>query len=110
MNPSVRRKVNMPHATNPTVLEGLDAEALPCQLEGFADDFSTFLGRLNEFPEFTEEGCNASILALEGDLKVGTFSVLCGILISKLCSTGHRVFKNMKVNSSIQLYNDTCTI
>ena len=36
----------------------------------FAQDVTTFLDCLNEFPEFTDEAVNAAILALEGDLKV----------------------------------------
>lgn len=37
----------------------------------FAEDITTFLECLNEFPEFTDEAVNASILAFQGDLKVG---------------------------------------
>lgn len=75
MNPSMRprRKAKTPHAANPGVLEDLDAEDFPQQLEGFADDVITFLDCLNEFPEFTDEGVNASITSLEGDLKASSF-------------------------------------
>ena len=38
----------------------------------FAEDITTFLECLNEFPEFTDEAVNASILAFQGDLKVGS--------------------------------------
>lgn len=36
----------------------------------FAQDVTTFLDCLNEFPEFTDEAVNAAVLSLEGDLKV----------------------------------------
>lgn len=54
----------------PLVLENLDREDFPGQLRLFARDVITFLHCLNEFPEFTDEALNASILAFEGDLKV----------------------------------------
>jgi len=54
----------------PLVLEKLDREDFPGQLGLFARDVTTFLHCLNEFPEFTDEALNASILAFEGDLKV----------------------------------------
>jgi len=34
-----------------------------------ATDVTTFLKCLNEFPEFTDEAVNASIMSFEGDLK-----------------------------------------
>lgn len=73
MNPGVRprRKAKAPpHVTTPAILDDLDAEDFPDQLQGFADDVITFLDCLNEFPEFTDEAVNASIISLEGDLKV----------------------------------------
>lgn len=73
MNPSLRprRKAKAPlHVARPEILEDLDAEDFPDQLQGFADDVITFLDCLNEFPEFTDEGVNTSIVSLEGDLKV----------------------------------------
>ena len=72
MNPAVRprRKAKSVHAANPAILEDLDAEDFPDQLQGLADDVITFLDCLNEFPEFTDEGVNTSITSLEGDLKV----------------------------------------
>jgi hypothetical protein len=54
----------------PLVLEKLDPENFPSQLGFFARDVMTFLHCLNEFPEFTDEALNASIVAFEGDLKV----------------------------------------
>lgn len=51
-------------------MDTLEAEDLPQQLEFFARDVTTFLECLNEFPEFTDESLNASILSLKGDLKV----------------------------------------
>ncbi|KAI0296480.1 hypothetical protein BC826DRAFT_1005402 [Russula brevipes] len=58
-----------PHVRRPLVLEKLDPEDFPDQLELFARNVITFLHCLNEFPEFTDEALNASILAFEGDLK-----------------------------------------
>ncbi|KAI0324766.1 WD40 repeat-like protein [Cubamyces sp. BRFM 1775] len=58
-----------PHVHNPIVMEKLDPEDFPEQLQMFAQDVTTFLDCLNEFPEFTDEAVNAAILALEGDLK-----------------------------------------
>ncbi|KAI0049167.1 WD40 repeat-like protein [Auriscalpium vulgare] len=58
-----------PHVRRPVVLDGLDPEDFPVQLGYFARDVMTFLHCLNEFPEFTDEAVNASIVAFEGDLK-----------------------------------------
>ncbi|KAF5379166.1 hypothetical protein D9615_006004 [Tricholomella constricta] len=58
-----------PHVARPTVNENLDPEFFPEQLEALAKDVATFLGCLNEFPEFTDEAVNASIRSFEGDLK-----------------------------------------
>ncbi|KAI0250714.1 WD40-repeat-containing domain protein [Lactifluus subvellereus] len=58
-----------PHVRRPIVLEKLDPEDFPGQLGLFARDVITFLHCLNEFPEFTDEALNASIVAFEGDLK-----------------------------------------
>lgn len=65
-----KRQKPPPHITNPTIAENLDPEDLPYQLQEFARDVKTFLDCLNEFPEFTDEAVNTSILSLEGDLKV----------------------------------------
>ena len=72
VNPDVlpKRKRAPPHVRRPLVLEKLDPEEFPGQLELFARDVTTFLHCLNEFPEFADEALNASILAFEGDLKV----------------------------------------
>ncbi len=59
-----------PHVRNPTVLEGLEPEDIPFQLQMLATNFQTFLDCLNEFPEFTDEAVNTSILSLQDDLKV----------------------------------------
>lgn len=59
-----------PHVRRPLVLEKLDPEVFPHQFGLFAKDVITFLHCLNEFPEFTDEALNASIVAFEGDLKV----------------------------------------
>ena len=50
--------------------EHLDPECFPEQLEALAREVTTFLDTLNEFPEFTDEAVNVSILSFEGDLKV----------------------------------------
>ena len=55
---------------NPVVTDDLEAEELPRQLKDFADDITTFLDCLNEFPEFSDEGLNSSIISLKGDLQV----------------------------------------
>ena len=52
------------------MIEHLDPECFPEQLEALAREVTTFLDSLNEFPEFTDEAVNASILSFEGDLKV----------------------------------------
>ena len=59
-----------PHVHNPIVMEQLDPEDFPEQLQMFAQDVTTFLDCLNEFPEFTDEAVNAAVLSMEGDLKV----------------------------------------
>ncbi|KAA1472517.1 WD40 repeat-like protein [Dentipellis sp. KUC8613] len=58
-----------PHIRRPLVIDSLDPEEFPKQLGLFAHDVITFLHCLNEFPEFTDEAVNASIIAFEGDLK-----------------------------------------
>ncbi|PFH48709.1 hypothetical protein AMATHDRAFT_196130 [Amanita thiersii Skay4041] len=58
-----------PHIARPTISEKLNFEDFPTQLEALALDVTTFLNCLNEFPEFTDEAVNASILSFEGDLK-----------------------------------------
>ncbi|KAF7791637.1 hypothetical protein EIP86_002657 [Pleurotus ostreatoroseus] len=71
-NPHMRRlrKQNAStHVAVPSVPEDVDVERFPAELEGFANDIITFLECLNEFPEFTDENINASIISLEGDLK-----------------------------------------
>ena len=53
------------------ILEGnLDPDTLPSQFESFSEDVATFLNRLNEFPEFTDEAVNQSMRDFEADLKV----------------------------------------
>jgi len=52
-------------------MDGLDSEDFPEQIFQFAEDMTAFLECLNEFPEFTDEVVSASILAFQGDLKVG---------------------------------------
>ncbi|THH28595.1 hypothetical protein EUX98_g5601 [Antrodiella citrinella] len=54
---------------NTSAFEDIDCEDFPEQLRLFAIDVITFLDCLNEFPEFTDEAVNSSILSLEGDLK-----------------------------------------
>jgi hypothetical protein len=64
----------------PLVLEKLDPEDFPGQLGLFSRDVITFLHCLNEFPEFTDDSLNASILAFEGDLKVRAVHDLLGAM------------------------------
>ncbi|ESK86388.1 catabolite degradation [Moniliophthora roreri MCA 2997] len=59
----------LPHAARPTVTEPLDLEDFPKQFELLAEDVMTLLRCLNEFPEFTDEAVNASIMSFNGDLK-----------------------------------------
>ncbi|KAH9941858.1 WD40 repeat-like protein, partial [Epithele typhae] len=58
-----------PHVHNPVLMEKLEPEDFPEQMQMFAQDVTTFLDCLNEFPEFTDEAVNSAILSLEGDLK-----------------------------------------
>ena len=57
-------------AARPAVLEPLDPEHFPQQLELFANDVATFLRSLTEFPEFSDEGVESAISAFESDLRV----------------------------------------
>lgn len=66
---SMRKKAHL-HTHRPIIAEDLDPEGFPDLLEDLAEDVKTFLNCLNEFPEFTDEAVNASILSFEGDLKV----------------------------------------
>ena len=66
-----RRKAKAPpHSTSPSVMDDLEAEDFPVQLEKLSHDMVAFLDCLNEFPEFTDEAVNAAIISLEGDLRV----------------------------------------
>lgn len=58
------------HIPRPTVTENLDPETFPQQFEFLGKEVTTFLKCLNEFPEFTDEAVNSSILSFESDLKV----------------------------------------
>ena len=72
MNPHMRPRRKQKASAQvamPGLKEDVDAEDFPEHLAGLADDVITFLDCLNEFPEFTDESINASIIALEGDLK-----------------------------------------
>jgi WD repeat-containing protein 26 len=64
------RRKPPPNVRRPIVDESLDPENFPEQLESFAADVTTFLNCLNEFPEFTDEAVNASIISFQSDLKV----------------------------------------
>ena len=81
------------HPITHTVIQALDIEELPNELQSFATDIAIFLHCLNEFPEFTDEAVNASIVAFEGDLKVcAAHSLLhpeCALIMS--ASTGRLV-------------------
>ncbi|VDB91362.1 unnamed protein product [Peniophora sp. CBMAI 1063] len=58
-----------PHVRRPVVVDPPEQEEFPLQIKLLAQDVITFLHCLNEFPEFTDEAVNASIVAFEGDLK-----------------------------------------
>jgi WD repeat-containing protein 26 len=58
------------HVAKPVVPEDLDLEHFPQQFEALAKDIITFVNCLNEFPEFSDENVNASIMEFEGDLQV----------------------------------------
>ena len=84
----------LPHVARPTVNEDLDLEFFPQQLEALAADVTTFLKCLNEFPEFTDEAVNASIMSFEGDLKVcsalqGSYpfltTLVLGVMPKRVC-------------------------
>lgn len=53
-----------PNVRTPVVLENLDPESLPDQIEGFAADVTEFLECLNEFPEFADEQVEQTCYAL----------------------------------------------
>ena len=77
---------------NPVVTDDLEAEELPRQLKDFADDVTTFLDCLNEFPEFSDEGLNSSIISLKGDLQVrASREYHWSNILKSLHSTGHHV-------------------
>ena len=66
-----RRPKTPPNLRTPIISGDLDSEDFPKEMSQFAEDITVFLECLNEFPEFTDEVVNASILAFQGDLKVG---------------------------------------
>ncbi len=72
-------------------MEKLEPEDFPEQLQMFAQDVTTFLDCLNEFPEFTDEAVNSAILALEGDLKVCLEEDVHALVANVMsCSIGRR--------------------
>lgn len=86
------------HIPRPTVTENLDPETFPQQFEFLGKEVTTFLKCLNEFPEFTDEAVNSSILSFESDLKV----ILSRFIRWKFvnlpsCSIGPPVWKSMRV-------------
>lgn len=102
--PKPRRKSKPPpNVRTPLITADLDLEDFPEQMSRFAEDITTFLTCLNEFPEFADEVVNASILVFHGDLKVslGTTTLsLSPRLISsmiQLRSTGPRALANTLV-------------
>jgi hypothetical protein len=60
-----------PNIRTPIITGNLDPEDFPKQMSQFAEDITTFLECLYEFPEFVDEVVNASILAFQWDLTVG---------------------------------------
>jgi WD repeat-containing protein 26 len=65
-----RRSILSAHVAKPVVPDDLDSEHFPEQFEALAKDIVTFVSCLNEFPEFSDENVNASIMEFEKDLKV----------------------------------------
>lgn len=115
------------------VFDKLDPEEFPTQIGKLAHDVITFLHCLNEFPEFTDEAVNASIVAFEGDLKVCRFQGVyltfskktdvvwkywasClkayeGLLIRKGCFCAKRYSRRaLQDNFGILQFNDIFTI
>lgn len=104
-----KRHKALPHVTNPTVGDDLDAEDFPRQLQLFAHDVTTFLDCLNEFPEFTDEAVNASILSLEGDLRVNVGANLVRIMCSScISSIGPLVLRHTRVSPTTHA-SQVCT-
>ena len=66
-----RRPKPLWNARTPIITEDLDPEDFPKQMSQFAGDIAVFLECLGEFPEFTDEVVNVSMLAFQEDLKVG---------------------------------------
>ncbi len=52
------------------MLDALDPEEFPEQLDMFAKEILTFMKSMNEFPEFGDEALDKSICSFEGDLRV----------------------------------------
>jgi len=63
------------HFSKPTMVSQIDLEDFPKQFDMLADDITTFLDCLNEFPEFNDEAVNSSINSFASDLKVLASSV-----------------------------------
>ena len=85
----------------PVVTGDLDPEQFPEQMGHFAEDITTFLECLNEFPEFKDKVINESISAFLGDLKVGLGSHLLtktGPADALDGSTGHHALINIPVS------------
>ena len=65
-----------PYVRTPVIKpDGLDPEDFPEQVSHFSEEVTAFLGYLNEFPEFTDETVNTSILRFRKDLQVGFVSL-----------------------------------
>lgn len=91
-----RRKAKaLPHGITPSLMDDLDAEDFPEQLEKFAHDVVAFLDCLNEFPEFTDEAVNAAIIGLEGDLKVNSVVISCVLMLTCAIVLGF-VFEDLR--------------
>ncbi|KAF9063012.1 hypothetical protein BDP27DRAFT_1335856 [Rhodocollybia butyracea] len=59
----------LPPVVRPTVDTTIDLEEFPSQFLALAEEVTTFVDCLNEFPEFTDEAVNTSVSSFEGDLK-----------------------------------------
>lgn len=88
-----QRPGTLTRLTNPQRLEKADLEAFPEELEGLASDMTNLLDCLNEFPEFTDEAVNSSILALNTDLKASgsLYEHHIHYPEARSCSIGRRV-------------------
>jgi hypothetical protein len=100
------------HVAKPAIPEDLDPEHFPQQFEALAKDIVTFVSCLNEFPEFSDENVNASIMEFEGDLLVRRYIIVLlfnGLMLCACHSTGPLASANTISNSATLPSSDTFT-